>query len=62
MILKKKLFLKSSMLKKKFKKQFLKEILHTKDYVLILFTPLNAQILRLTCVFEKHNFEKNFFF
>ena len=41
MILKKKLFIKSTILKKKniFKKKILKKILHTKNHVLVQFNP-----------------------
>ena len=47
----KKLFLKSTVLKKKklfLKSTILKKKLHTKNHVLSHFTPWNAQILRFT--------------
>ena len=61
--MKKNTFLKSTLLKKKniLKKQILKNFLHTKNHVLIHFTPLNAQILGFACNFKKHDFEEKKF-
>ena len=51
MILKKNFFL---------KQDFEKKIAH-KNHVLVQFTPYNAQNLRFTCLFKKHDFaEKKF--
>ena len=64
MILKKNKFLRSMILKKKLflKSTILKKSLHTKNHVLSHFTPYNAQVLRFTCTFKKHDLEeKNFF-
>ena len=45
-----------------FKKHDFEKTLHTKNYILVQFTPQKAQFLRFTCNFKKHDFkEKNFF-
>ena len=62
MIFKKKVFKKHDFEEKNvFKKQILKKVLHTKNHVLIQFTPWNAQILRFTYTFKKHDFDEIFF-
>ena len=41
-----------------FKKHDFEKNLHTKNHALSHFTPKNAQILRFTCMFKKHDFDE----